>query len=36
MDLGAIGWGGVDRIGLAQGRDQWKILVNVVMNPQVL
>jgi hypothetical protein len=26
-----IGWGGKDRIDLAQGRDQWKDLVNTVM-----
>jgi hypothetical protein len=32
MDLGEIGWGGVDGIGLAQDRDKWWALVNVVMN----
>jgi hypothetical protein len=32
MDLGNIGWGGMDWIGLAQDRDQWKAVVNVVMN----
>jgi hypothetical protein len=32
IDLGEIGWGGMDWIGLAQGRDQWKALVNAVMN----
>jgi hypothetical protein len=32
MDLGEIGWGGEDWIGLAQDRDQWRALVNVVMN----
>jgi hypothetical protein len=31
-DLGEIGWGGVDWIGLAQDRDKWRALVNVVMN----
>jgi hypothetical protein len=31
MDL-KIGWGGVDWIGLAQDRDKWRALVNVVMN----
>jgi hypothetical protein len=30
MDLGEIGWGGVDWIGLAQDRDRWKDLA--VMN----
>jgi hypothetical protein len=32
MDLGEIGWGGVDWIGLAQDRDKWRALVNAVMN----
>jgi hypothetical protein len=32
MDLVEIGWGGVDRIGLALDRDKWRALVNVVMN----
>jgi hypothetical protein len=27
-----MGWGGVDWIDLAQDRDQWKALVNTVMN----
>jgi hypothetical protein len=31
MDLGEIGWGGVDWIGLAQDRDKWRALVNVVI-----
>jgi hypothetical protein len=35
MDLSGIGWGGVDRIGLVQDRDQWKALVNTVMNLRV-
>jgi hypothetical protein len=35
MDLREIGWGGMDLINLAQGRDQWKALVNTVMNLQV-
>jgi hypothetical protein len=30
MDLGEIGWGGVDWIGLAQDRDNWRALVNAV------
>jgi hypothetical protein len=32
MDLRVIGWGGMDWIDLAQDRDQWKALVNTVMN----
>jgi hypothetical protein len=32
MDLLEIGGGGVDWIGLAQDRDNWRALVNVVMN----
>jgi hypothetical protein len=32
MDLGEIGWDGVDWIELAQDRDQWRALVNMVMN----
>jgi hypothetical protein len=35
MDLGKIGWDGVDWIQLAQDRDQWKALVNTVMNLRV-
>jgi hypothetical protein len=32
MDLGEIGWDGVDWIELAQDRNQWRALVNTVMN----
>jgi hypothetical protein len=32
MDLRDIGWGGMDLIVLAEDRDQWKALVNTVMN----
>jgi hypothetical protein len=32
MDLGEIRWGGEDSIDLAQDRDQWRALVNTVMN----
>jgi hypothetical protein len=32
MDLGGIEWGVVGWIGLAQDRDQWRALVNTVMN----
>jgi hypothetical protein len=33
MDLGDIGLGGMDWINLAQDRDKWRALVNVVLNP---
>jgi hypothetical protein len=32
MDALKIGWGGVDKIGLAQDREKWRALVNAVMN----
>jgi hypothetical protein len=32
MDLGEIGWGSVDWIDLAQDRDQWQAVMNVVIN----
>jgi hypothetical protein len=32
MDLVAIGWSGVDWIGLAQDREKWRALVNAVTN----
>jgi hypothetical protein len=32
MDLREIGWDGTDYIDLAQDRDQWRALVNTVMN----
>jgi hypothetical protein len=35
MDLGGIGRDGVDWIDLAQDRDQWRALVNTVMNLRV-
>jgi hypothetical protein len=35
MDLGEIGWDGRDWIDLAQDRDQWRALVNTVMNLRV-
>jgi hypothetical protein len=34
VDLGEIGLGGVDWIGLAQDRDKWRAVVNIVMNVQ--
>jgi hypothetical protein len=36
MDLLEMEWGGVDWIGLAQDRDKWRALLNVVMNLWVL
>jgi hypothetical protein len=35
IDLTEIGWDGVDWIDLAQGRSQWRALVNMVMNLRV-
>jgi hypothetical protein len=35
MDLGEIGWDGRDWIELAQDTDQWRALVNTVMNLRV-
>jgi hypothetical protein len=35
MDLREIGWGGMDWIDLAQDMDQWRDLVNTVMNLRV-
>jgi hypothetical protein len=35
MDLREIGWGGMDWIDLAQDGDQWRALVNTVMNLRV-
>jgi hypothetical protein len=36
MDLREIEWSGMDWIDLAQDRDQWRALVNTVMNLWVL
>jgi hypothetical protein len=36
MDLRETGWGSVDWIQLAQDRDWWQALVNMVMNLWVL
>jgi hypothetical protein len=35
MNLGEIGWDGMDWIELAQDRDQWRALVNTVTNLRV-
>jgi hypothetical protein len=35
MDLGEVGRGDVDRIGLAQDRNRWRTLVNSVLNLRV-
>jgi hypothetical protein len=32
MDLGELGWGDVDWIGLAKDRNRWRALVNSVLN----
>jgi hypothetical protein len=36
LDLGEVGWGDVDWIGLAQDRNRWRALVNSVSNLRVL
>jgi hypothetical protein len=36
MHIREIGWDGVDWIDLAQDRDQWRALVNTVMDFRVL
>jgi hypothetical protein len=35
MELREIGWDGTDWIDLVQDRDQWRALVNTVMNLRV-
>jgi hypothetical protein len=32
MDLGEVGWGDVDWIGLAKDRNRWRAVVNAAMN----
>jgi hypothetical protein len=35
MDVRGVIWGGIDSINLAQYRDQWRALLNAVMNLRV-
>jgi hypothetical protein len=35
IDLREIGWDGMDWVDLAQDRDQWRALVDTVMNLRV-
>jgi hypothetical protein len=35
MDLGEVGWGDVDWIGLDKDRNRWRALVNSVLNIRV-
>jgi hypothetical protein len=35
MNLGEVGWGDVDLIGLAQDRNRWRALVNSALNLRV-
>jgi hypothetical protein len=35
MDLGEVGWGDVDWIGLAKDRNRWRAVVNTVLNLRV-
>jgi hypothetical protein len=35
MDIGEVGWGDVDWIGLAKDRYRWRALVNSVLNLRV-
>jgi hypothetical protein len=35
MDLGEVGWGDVNGIGLAQDRNRWRAVVNSVLNLRV-
>jgi hypothetical protein len=35
MDPREIGWGGMDWIDMAEDRDEWRALVNTVMNFRV-
>jgi hypothetical protein len=35
LDLREIVWGGMDWVDLAQDKDQWRVVVNTVMNLSV-
>jgi hypothetical protein len=35
IDLGEVGWGDVDCIGMAKDRNRWRALVNSVLNIRV-
>jgi hypothetical protein len=35
-DIGEMGWGGMDWIDLTEDRDQWRALVNTVMDLRVI
>jgi hypothetical protein len=35
IDMRETGWGGMDWIDLAQGRNQWRARVNITMNLRV-
>jgi hypothetical protein len=35
MDLGEVGWGDVDWIGLSKDRNRWRALANSVLNLRV-
>jgi hypothetical protein len=35
IDLREIGWGGMDWIDVAQDKDQWRALMNMVLNLRV-
>jgi hypothetical protein len=35
MDLRETAWGGMDWVNMAQDRDQWRVLANMVTNLRV-
>jgi hypothetical protein len=34
MDLGEVGWGGMDWVDLTWNSNQWRAIVNMVMNEE--